>query len=468
MIKVYDRWEIQAWLIRIFKANTNKFKYLGIMASIRHFFYAIAWVVEGLLLAIHFAATRYHVSDSTGDDLDKLYEDTGQTLPEKGNKSRGRIKITKKEDAPESFILNTEHLKISISYDGAIYYYVPVTNEPVGVGTSGYAIVEYIAETLGTVYNYPSEGIFGGVGPELVVEHPHLVKACELLGNGMTGGTNDTFTDEEKRKQIWDYYDGLESGNDSALEKAGRDLPGIVHASAVEHYPTPGSGTVFVCDENGNSTQEMISGIESKIEGTESETGKRGFGIRYYYQGAYRVALQIGIILEMEPDADLDNYKQSIFDAARNVINLKGFSLFLTTKIVSDEIDQIEQVKRVKQINYYSLAFPRTMPGIYIVSFSGSGWNLDDGEILHYDSGAKTLYFSEGAGVPVGAGGEFTLKGAGDVQVIINVDPVLLPSSSNQENIIYREILDSVSGYLFEESEIVRVNNVEESVMVEE
>lgn len=454
MIRVYNRYEIQAWLIRIFKLKTGKLLNLKIEAVARHFFYAIAWILEGIFIAIHKAATRYHVNDASGDDLKKLFEDTGQELDIKGSLAKGKIKWSVSEEAPDTFQLNADELRAYMSLNGQILYYRPITSESV-IFKTGSAIIEYEAESIGDDYNYPPEGRPGGSGPFLATENDYI--ASGELVNGFSGGDTSEYSDEELREQIQSFYDGLQSANESSVLNAARTIGGVRFTTVIENYPIEGEVTIFVSDENGLCQNEIIKLVKDKINGTsglvqKASKGYRGLGITYNYQPAFRSIVKMYCEIEMNENYVYDEEKNEIKQYLFDLINSQGFNAYLSNKNF-----KFPAIKSFRKVYFYVYNAISTVSGILIVN--AGNWSQDEISFC-YDYGAKTVQFGEGDRVNISEGGEFSVYDADNRGYItISVDPDKLIESNNKE-MLTRYMGEEYQSAKSEIMRIMRLNDI--------
>jgi hypothetical protein len=425
MIRVFNRFELQIWMIRLIRANTNKFLYFGIQSIVRQILYAVAWVLEGLGIAAHQEVTRYHVHRAIGQDLDDFMADVKIEVGKKGNYARGKLRIQAKSTAPASFFLDAGALAVKTTLHQKTVTYSVAMQDQVFFSSSGtvpgvssvpYAIVDYIADAIGPDSNVTGEENI--ITIELVTPH-QWIESASISGNGMTGGMETDYTDAEKQEQYQALFSGLATANDDAMKFKARTVPGVRFADVGHSVPTPGETTVFIADDNGLSNATVLEAVQTECEKI------RAAGIIANYRSARRYLMYFSASYSPKT-ADIESAIESHIDS-------QGFRPEIN---VYNVVKTLDASYRISDMIFHLISPVEYIRGVYII---GGSNNWDSGE-LRWNASQGTLSFGDGNPVyvrgPYSGNPVFTLSGSEpNTTLKVRVDPTEFSGFSKAETI---------------------------------
>lgn len=461
-LKVYSRFELQAMMIRSLIANTGKFSrlvYYGITSIVRQTFYAVSWVLEGLSLDTHIAATKYHLDNANSEDLRLMAVDIGLEIGKKGEVARGKVRFIAPSTSPDSFQVNAESLGIVISKGGVSYYYNPSNNRPAyfrkNENNEVTAIIDFSAVDIGDQYNL-DPGI-DSYSVQLVRAYP-LIESVKIGSDGFNGGHSEDYSDAEIREQITSFYQGLGGGNFSSLVFHAREVPGVVFATAIEDDPSFGEGTLYIADNNGFVNDSVIQAVQSYIEGNgTTELGYRGIGMPLNYKAANRLSAVISYTAQMKNNVSFDEYRELIDAAIINGINNTAFGYNFRISDFVSWASTVDVFDRFTSFNMAAFDSPRYITGVRVLRGSMAAWN--GSKLFRYTPASRSISFDNGNFVDIRTGGRFIINGTGGAFVQIDVTPELLPQWYTEEFINQRIVNMSVD-HQFEKNEIVRAYQI--------
>jgi len=129
-------------------------------------------------------------------------------------------------------------------------------------------------------------GAFGNVSAGTIINIPQKPSGVEEVTNyEATSGGTDAESDEDLRARVPLYLSSLSKSIKSSLKASALSIDGVQNANVVEYDPPNGYVTIFIDDESGGATTDVIRAVKDAIDGTvngvesTSATGIRAAGI---------------------------------------------------------------------------------------------------------------------------------------------------------------------------------------------
>lgn len=439
-MRFYGRNELQVLMMRIFRQRTGKPIWRWYDSSVRHFFYAIAWVIEGINNTIQLAITRYHLHRiEDAETLVEYAKEFDVAIEKSGSRAVGKITLYGAISGPGTFSIAPSQVAVVATSKTGSLEYTPIRSESIMMirrapGQRPSAVVEY-------------QGPIGSVG-NVCVDDPYewKLKTANVLiekiaqTSDFIGGDDIPQSVAAIRAQITSKLAGYVRGNIPSLLYAARTVSGVMYADVREEYPA-GQTTVFVADNNGLATSSIIQRVSELID-----LEYRPIGVSLRYSAAQLYVAKIAIVASHATSAEMTMIRAE----CRAYIDMQGFAPVVSSEAMKQLHDKIESVR-------VSCVSPSVIRGVRIVGFTG-----DVGGVLRYDPIGCRLQFGDGEWVGVGLSGGVRPKywklpsHEQDVVLFVSVDPDRLLPFSAEQTVTIGRILQRQ----FMHGEMLRVSDI--------
>lgn len=287
-----------------------------------------AWAsfVEYLQLQVNLAFNSFYISEARGVDLDNRVVDFGMTR-NFAQASRGVVTFLRNTPNPSTFVIPAGSL----------------------VGTQPDVFADTIDFTVDSPINFPSgaisvtgfvtctfAGVIGNVASGKITNILTPLSGVDSITNlsAFTNGSS-TETDEQLRKRVPIFLNGLQRSNRSAIESAVLAIPGMTFARLADNTPTLGNITVYISNENGILTDEQKSQALDAINNTKA------FGIT-----ASVITPEVEFVqISMDAEIDTVNYA-----SAAVIENIKIICANFVNTAVADELLRYDIILQISEL----------------------------------------------------------------------------------------------------------------------
>lgn len=194
-----------------------------------------------------------------------------------GVQSSGKLEFTRGVAATKDYIVP---VGTAIMLNGIKFATIVVGEISTGNISTGQ--LESQCEEIGKDGNIAMNAIDTLIGQGSFINQPDGVEACKNPVS-FSGGTEEE-TDDERIERFRIYIQSLSKSTVQGLISGTLNVDGIISASIVEHYPSPGWNTIYADDGTGALSAIMKAEIEKVINGDsadyENYPGYRAAGIQ--------------------------------------------------------------------------------------------------------------------------------------------------------------------------------------------
>lgn len=297
-------------------------------SNIRSIFESIAAFVEYMQFLVEEVYRSFYIDTASLDDLDARVRDFGMSRKQAKN-ATGIIKFMKNDPATSTFTIS----------EGS-----QVSTEPDVFGnTISYTLDKDIFFVSGSVevtgeITCAISGPEGNVASGKITNITSAIPGVDAIINpsALTDGASAE-TDEQLRRRVPIYINGLKRGNEDAIKSAILAIDGITLVKLEENNPLDGYITIYVSNESGQLTQDQIDAVRITAENAAS------FGIQV------SVVTPSVIYVTIELDAEIDdvNYDEDIVKAS-----------------MRSSIDEYIRINPESSVQLYRIILAGTIPGV--------------------------------------------------------------------------------------------------------
>jgi uncharacterized phage protein gp47/JayE len=258
-------------------------------SNIRTIFETVSIFVEYLQFLVEQTYRSFYIDTATSDDLDQRVQDFG--MLRKGTAfSTGIIKLMRETPATSTFYVS-QGSQFATQPD---VFGKTITFEL----DNDITFVSGALEASGYITCLTS-GIEGNVSSGTITNITSSVPGIDSVINPFAfvdGATSET--DEQLRKRVPVFLNGLKRANEDAIKSAVYQVGGITLVKTVENNPLPGYITVYVSTESGLLSQSQIDSVTLAAENAAA------FGIKV----AIVTPSVEYITIELDAELDDENY----------------------------------------------------------------------------------------------------------------------------------------------------------------
>lgn len=335
-------------------------------SNIRTIFESIAIFIEYLQFLVEQAYRAFYIDTATGQDLDERIQDFG--MERKGTSfSTGIIKLMRNTPATSTFIVSqgSQFATQPDVFGNTITY--ELNNDVTFVSGSIEATGAITCLMPGIEGNVPS-----GVITNIVSSIPgidNIINPIPLVD----GATAET--DEQLRKRVPLFLNGLKRANEDAIKSAVFEVQGITLVKTAENNPLPGYITVYVSTESGLLSQLQVDEVTRKAEDAAA------FGIKV------TVVVPTIEYVKIELDAELDdeNYDVEILKTdMRNAIDeivrtnpepeLQMYNIILAA--------DLQGVNNIKNVRINGIAADYSVSGFKVIRLQDKDLDITINKVL--------------------------------------------------------------------------------------
>jgi uncharacterized phage protein gp47/JayE len=226
-------------------------------SNIRTIFESIGVFIEYIQFLIEEAYRSFYIDSAVAADLDKRTNDFG--IQRKAAKaSTGIIKFQRNTPATSTF-----------SIAGGI----EISTEPDVFGnTISYELDDNVTFVSGAIETTGAitcliTGPEGNVASGTITNITSDIPGVDAIVNpyALTDGASEE-TDEQLRKRVPVFLNGLKRGSEDAIRSAVLGIDGVTLVGLKENNPLPGYITVYVSNESGQLTEQQLKDIKEAAE----------------------------------------------------------------------------------------------------------------------------------------------------------------------------------------------------------
>lgn len=332
--KLYTVTEIVNRMINRMTTTTSVTDYTP-GSNIRTIFETVAIFIEYLQFLVEQTYRSFYIDTATADDLDQRIQDFG--MSRKGTAfSTGIIKLMRDTPATSTFYVSQGvqfatqpdvfGQTITFELDNDVTF-VSGSLEATGFITCLIAGIEGNVAS-GTITNIVSSipGVDNVINPFALVD----------------GATSET--DEQLRKRVPLFLNGLKKANEDAIKSAVFEVEGITLVKTVENNPLPGYITVYVSTESGLLSQAQIDAVTLKAE----ETAAFGIKATIVTPTVEYVTIELDAELD-EVNYDIDILKSDMRTAIDEIVRINPETeLQMYNIILAADLAGVNNIKNVK------------------------------------------------------------------------------------------------------------------------
>jgi len=290
--------------------------------------------IEYLQFLIESVFRSFYIDTAEGQDLRNRIEDFGMEANREVF-ARGIQTFISNEPATESFTIfsgTTVSTEPDV-FGNTINYDVEfdITFVSGAVSATGYIV----CQTPGINGNCPTGAI---TNIQTTISGVDSTTNLVAFSNGASAETDDQI-----RKRVPVYLNGLQKGNRYGIESDIYDIDGITFVRLEKNNPTDGTITVYVSNESGIISAEQFELIEDVIEDSVA------FGIEY----SVVTPVVEYVTISLDAEIDTENYIESsvksiiIESIAEKVRTNPNSDLFIYDIILAATITGVSNVKNV-------------------------------------------------------------------------------------------------------------------------
>lgn len=257
---------------------------------VRTFAEAIAFVLSDLYQRLADDLKQAFIETSEGEYLDKKVADIGVTR-KAATKAEGTVTFSRSSPAPSDIVIPAG-TRVRTQVDSWGNSQTFVTKETVTLIAGQSSVdVDVIAEVPGAAGNVTAHSV------SVIVDPINGIETVDNA-NAFSGGTNEE-TDDELRARAITYLLGLAKATPAAIKAGALSVPGVKSATIIENDPSPGYVKVYVADESGTATQQLLNVVDAELE------NYRGIAtvINVYSPQPVSVSLTLTVTVETGHDA---------------------------------------------------------------------------------------------------------------------------------------------------------------------
>jgi uncharacterized phage protein gp47/JayE len=304
-------------------------------SNIRTIFEAVSIFIEYLQFLVEQAYRSFYIDTASAGDLDERVQDFG--MVRKGtNFSTGIIKMMRETPATSTFIISRES-QFSTQPD--------VFGNTIGFQLdTDVTFVSGALEATGAISCLVS-GVEGNVSSGTITNITSSIPGIDSVINPFAlvdGATAET--DEQLRKRVPIFLNGLKRANEDAIKSAIYLVEGITLVKTVENNPLPGYITVYVSTESGLLSDFQIESVTKSAEDTAA------FGIKVVVVTPTVEYVTIELDAELDDENyDIEILKSDMRSAIDEVVRINPETeLQMYNIILAADIQGVSNVKNVK------------------------------------------------------------------------------------------------------------------------
>lgn len=335
--KLYTITEIVNRMITRMTANTGITDFTP-GSNIRTMFETVAVFIEYIQFLVEEAYRSFYVDTATGQDLDRRIRDFGMSRKEARN-ATGVVSFIRNQYSPDTFYI----------YAGS-----QVSTQPDTFGnTISFRLLNDIVFPASTQQNpitqvtgivvCESSGPIGNIIQGKITNITSIIPGIDSVTNPksfMDGSKAET--DDQLRKRLPIFINGLKRGNEDAIKSAVLAIPGISYVKLKSNSPTAGYNTIYVSTQgvNGGLSEQQIIEVKQAIEDSIA------FGIKFQVSEPKRKLIKI----KMSVEIDSDNYD-------------KG----LIAEEIKKSVTELVNTSSESELQVYDIILAADVPGVYNV-----------------------------------------------------------------------------------------------------
>jgi hypothetical protein len=269
--------------------------------------------------AVRFSAQAFKatfIDLAEGDDLTALVDDHLNLPRQQATAAQVTLAFSRTSAGGAGTIAAGTIVATAIAADGSEQRFAVDNNVGVGAGANGPFTATATAVTDGRAGNVAAAAI------------TRIVDALfdttfSVTNAAAAGGGNDQESDPQLRQRARTFWSTLRRGTLAALEFGALTVASVRTARAIED-PT-GLVTVLVADEDGNSTAQMVTDVETALEAWRSA------GVVVTVIGGTRLPVGVFVYLILRDGVDLNPLITPVTDAitAQMAKQRQGETLYL-------------------------------------------------------------------------------------------------------------------------------------------
>lgn len=333
--KIYTITEIVNRMITRMTANTGITDFTP-GSNIRTMFETIAVFIEYIQFLVEEAYRSFYVDTAAGEDLDKRVSDFGMRRKRARN-ATGIVSFKRIQYSPDTFYIyagsqvstqpDTFGNTVSFRLLNDVVFPASTQQNP-------------ITEVTGTVV-CESSGPIGNVLQGKITNITSIVPGINTVTNpnSFMDGSNAE-TDDQLKKRIPIFINGLKRANEDAIKSAILAIPGISYVKLKSNSPMSGYNTIYVSSQSVNGGLSEQQRIEVKQAAEETVA----FGIKFQISEPIRKLIKI----KMKVEIDSENYD-------------KG----LLAESIKKSVTEFVNTSSDSELQIYNIILAANIPGIY-------------------------------------------------------------------------------------------------------
>lgn len=307
-------------------------------SNIRTIFEAVGIFIEYIQFLIEEVYRSFYINTASLDDLSARVGDFGIQRKE-AKFATGVIKFLRNEPAASTFVIS-QGVQVSTQPD---VFGNTITYEL----SNDVTFVSGTVEATGEIICL-ADGIEGNVSSGTITNITSAIPGVDAIINpfAITDGASAE-DDEQLRKRVPVFLNGLKRGNEDAIRSAVLSIDGITLVGLKENSPLPGYITIYVSNESGQLTEDQLAEIKETAENAAA------FGIQ-----TSLVTPSIEYIT-IEMDAE---------------INTEFYDVDIVKQGIRSAVDQYIRTNPNSEVQRYDIIIAASIPGIiniYNVKING-------------------------------------------------------------------------------------------------